>query len=113
MFGGMARRRQRDHLGEYTSAALPQLWEAKERRQLSNADMARELDVDDAMIAKLLFAERRAGRDLSIKCRDRYGTPIEAWGEPMPEGWLPPEAPDPADSTTAVGDPDESLPRAG
>lgn len=78
------------------------LWEAKNRRGLTNADMARELEVDDAMVAKLLYAERRAGRDLAVKCRNRYGTPIEAWGEPMPAGWLPPEIPEPADSTVAV-----------
>lgn len=102
-------RRQREHLGEYTSAALPTIWAAKVRRALSNADMARELGVDDAMVAKLLYGERRAGRDLALRCRDRFATPIEAWSEPMPEGWLPPEVPPAQDSDTTLIEDTSSL----
>lgn len=81
----------RQHLGEAASAALPALWAEKTKRDESNADVARALDVDDAMAAKLLYGERRAGRDLSLKCLAVYGVAIDAWSKPLPVGWLPPK----------------------
>lgn len=81
----------RQHLGDAASAALPLLWAEKTKRDETNADLARALGTDDAMAAKLLFGDRRAGRDLSLKCLEVYGVPIAAWSEPLPVGWLPPK----------------------
>lgn len=77
----------RKHLGDAASAALPLLWAEKGSRGESNADVGRALEVDDAMAAKLLFGDRRAGRDLALKCLEVYGIPIAEWSKPLPKGW--------------------------
>lgn len=69
------------------SAAIPILWSALERLDWSHAETARKLDVDKAMVAKLMYGDRRAGRDLSLLCKNVLGVPIEAWSEPLPRGW--------------------------
>lgn len=62
---------------------------------MTNADVARALadergrPADEGKIAKLLYGDRRPGRTFSIAIRNVFGTPIEAWDWPLPDGWLP------------------------
>jgi hypothetical protein len=79
----------RNHLGASASAALPLLWARIRELDESHADVARTLELHPGMVAKLLYGDRRPGRALSLRLRDRYGTPIEAWDEPIVAGWLP------------------------
>lgn len=74
------------------SAAIPILWAAAERHGWSHAEIARRLDVDKAMVAKLMYGDRRAGRDLSVTCKKVLGVPIEAWSEEIPRGWRVPHS---------------------
>lgn len=72
----------RERLGGDRSAALPLLWDAR-RRFGSQASLARAVGTDDGLIAKLLYADRKPGRSLGVRLRDRAGVPIEAWDEPL------------------------------
>lgn len=108
----------REHLGSDRSAALPLLWAAR-RRFGSHAALGREIDADDGLVAKLLYADRKPGRSLALRCRDAAGVPIESWDEPLspdvdsiPEEWRidgadePPSAPESGplpDETPVVG----------
>lgn len=65
------------------------LWAEIRRRSLTHAAFARELGEDPGKVAKLLYGERKPGRTLSKKLLDRFGTPIEAWDEPIPGDWRP------------------------
>lgn len=76
-------------MGARASGALPMLWAEINRRGVTHADVARDLKVDPAMVAKLAYGERKPGRALSLRLRDVYGVPIEAWDTELPSGWLP------------------------
>lgn len=96
--------RFRQHLGPSASGALPLLWAEIRRRELTHADVARELDDDAGKVAKLLYGERKPGRALALRLRDTFGTPIEAWDEPLPPGWLPHGTSDEPSSTQLSAD---------
>lgn len=78
----MDEKRRRKDLGPAASGALPLLWAEVERRGWSDADLATELDEDSGKIAKLLYGDRRPGRQLSAKLFARLGVPLTAWDEP-------------------------------
>lgn len=65
------------------------LWAEIRRRGLKHAHVARELDEDAGKMAKILYGDRKPGRSLSLKLRNAFGTPIEAWDEPISGDWLP------------------------
>ena len=83
----MANPQRRTTLGLASSAAIPVLWTALDRLGWSHAETARRLDVDKAMVAKLMYGDRRAGRDLAILCKKLLGVPLESWSSPLPTGW--------------------------
>ncbi len=58
------------------------LWAEMDRRGWSDAKLAEELGEDSGKIAKLLYGERKPGRQLSAKLLARLGTPIDAWDRP-------------------------------
>jgi plasmid maintenance system antidote protein VapI len=78
-------------LGDYTSAALPRLWTVIRKRRLSASALARELGINNAMMAKLLYGDRRAGRDLALRCEQKLGIPISLWSAPLPSAWALPK----------------------
>jgi plasmid maintenance system antidote protein VapI len=84
-------KRSRISLGDYASAALPRLWAVKKRKGLSNAELGREIGVNGAMASKLLYGDRRAGRDLALRCEEKFGVPINLWSAPLPSSWQLPE----------------------
>lgn len=88
----MAALKRRTTLGLYASAAIPYLWDAAARHGWSHAEIARRLDVDKAMVAKIMYGDRKAGRDLAVACSDALGVPIGAWSEPIPKGWRVPHS---------------------
>lgn len=80
-------------MGTSASAALPALWAEIERRGLKHAQVAAELREDAGKVAKLLYGDRRPGRALAKKLLDVFLVPIEAWDEPLPDGWAPKHTP--------------------
>lgn len=79
----------RQHLGASASAALPMLWAEIRRRDLTHAAFSRELGEDAGKVAKILYGERKPGRSLSLKLRNAFGIPIEAWDQAIPGDWRP------------------------
>lgn len=71
------------------SAALPVLWALIESRGWSHARLANELDLDGGRVARLLYGDRKPGRELAVRLRD-LGIEIELWDQPIEDGWLPP-----------------------
>lgn len=76
--------RRRKDLGPAASAALPLLWAEMARRGWSDADLCSELDEESGKMAKLLYGDRRPGRQLSSKLFARLAVPLTAWDEPCP-----------------------------
>lgn len=85
----MTEDRYRQHLGTEASAALPMVWAEMRRRNWKPADLGRAVQEDGGKIARMLYGDRKPGRSFSVKLRDVLGTPIEAWDQPLPAGWLP------------------------
>jgi transcriptional regulator with XRE-family HTH domain len=86
----MATSLRRTTLGIASSAAIPVLWAASDRLGWTHSEIARRLGVDKAMVAKLMYGDRRAGRDLAGLCKKLLGVPYEAWSQPLPRGWKVP-----------------------
>ncbi len=82
--GMVGSQQRRTRLGEKASAALALVWAEMDRRGWSDARLATELGEDSGKIAKLLYGERKPGRQLSAKLLARLGTPLEAWDRPCP-----------------------------
>jgi hypothetical protein len=78
------------------------LWAEIRRRSLSHAAFSRELGEDGGKMAKILYGDRKPGRSLSLKLRNQFGTPIEAWDEPIRGNWLP-HGPDDSGANQRVG----------
>lgn len=51
-------------------------------RGWTDARLAHELDEDSGKIAKLLYGERKPGRQLAAKLLATLGTPLDAWDRP-------------------------------
>lgn len=81
--------RRRQDVGEAASAALPLLWDVLQRRNWSHADFARELSEDAGKVAKLLYGDRKPGRQLSLKLLERFEISLALWDLPLPRGWAP------------------------
>jgi len=95
----MAGERRRQHLGKYASAALPTLWKILARKGWSHAAFARELaawlkrPVTNALAAKLLYGDFRAGRQIASYC-ETLGVRVVLWDKPCPDSWKPHQYPD-------------------
>lgn len=76
--------RRRTHLGDRASAALPLIWAEQDQRGWSDSKLAEELGEDSGKIARLLYGDRKPGRQLSAKLFARLGTPFDAWEQPCP-----------------------------
>ncbi len=94
--------RRRSHLGLYASAALPVVWAELAARNWSHAKLADELDEVNARVAKLLYGDRRPGRELADAMHRVLGTPLHLWSEPCPKGWRPQHRPDSSSTLSAV-----------
>ncbi len=81
--------RRRQHLGAYTSAALPLVWSALASRGWTHSRLATELEEAHGKVAKMLYGDRRPGRDLAVKMSRILDIPFDAWGEPCPKNWRP------------------------
>ena len=65
------------------------VWAELEKRGWSHARLAVELGEESARVARMLYGDRRPGRDLSAAMSKLLGTPIEAWSAPCPKTWRP------------------------
>lgn len=45
----------------------------------SQAYAARKMDISPGFMSHLLSGRKKPGRQLSVKLRDAYGVPIDAW----------------------------------
>jgi hypothetical protein len=75
---------RRTKLGKCASAALPVLWAEMERRGWSDADLAREVDIDNGNASRIVYGDRRPGRVLSSKLFARLGIGLDLWDQPCP-----------------------------
>lgn len=75
-------------MGEAASAALPVLWDIMASRDWSHARLAQELEEDSGKISKLVYGDRKPGRQLALKLQG-IGVEIALWDEPLPAGWHP------------------------
>ncbi len=50
----------------------------------TDARLASELSEDTGKISRLLYGDRKAGRQLASKLLDRLGVPLDAWDQPCP-----------------------------
>lgn len=50
-----------------------------DRREVSQGQAERDLDVSAGVVSRLLSGDRLPGRTLGLRIRDTYGVPLEAW----------------------------------
>lgn len=105
--------RRRTKLGRNPSAAIVQIWAEMARRGWSDARLCAEMREDSGAVSRLLYGDRKANREQATWFFENFGTPLAAWDEGCParrRRHVPLAVPD---STTAIGDPDESLAKVG
>lgn len=97
----MADERRRQHLGAAPSAAVPVLWSILAERGWSHAQLAAAIQTDGGKVARLLYGDRKPGRDLSMRLL-AIGVAVELWSQPLPREWRLPGSAD-TDALTRTG----------
>ncbi len=114
MLGGMIDvTRRRTKLGKNTSAAIVLIWAEMARRGWSDARLGAEMREDSGAVSRLLYGDRKANREQARWFLENLGTPLASWDERCParrRRHVPIAVPD---STTAIGDPNETIAKAG
>jgi transcriptional regulator with XRE-family HTH domain len=86
------RQLSRRNLGAKFSEGARQLWLLLARRTWSQAEAARQLDMDAGQLVKLLYGDRRPGRELAGRLAAGAEINLRLWDEAPTEPFVPPAA---------------------